>query len=269
MIQSFFSWIGGKYTLCQELIPLFPPHKVYIEPFLGSGVVFLNKSKAGFSILNDKNKYLHNLFQCCKYDLDDLIVGCELLVKDRNTFDYFKRTIRRNPDQIEKAVMFLYLVNCSFNTSGNEFYFRCPTDFKNDDWTNKILNICKTIHKKLNTDTVIENLDFSNLLWKYVYHSKEDIFIYLDPPYYCANDTDYYKHVFSKNQHLSLYNCLNIMPSNVKWLLSYDDVPEIRDYYCNFNIFNTKGVSYTMSLETRPRKSELIITNYEINQRLF
>ena len=47
---------GGKGKTYQHLINLMPPHKKYIEPFLGSGIVIKNKLKAKINIGNDINK---------------------------------------------------------------------------------------------------------------------------------------------------------------------------------------------------------------------
>ncbi|OUR62365.1 hypothetical protein A9Q74_05180 [Colwellia sp. 39_35_sub15_T18] len=47
---------GGKGKTYQHLINLMPPHKKYIEPFLGSGIVIKNKLQAKVNIGNDIDK---------------------------------------------------------------------------------------------------------------------------------------------------------------------------------------------------------------------
>ena len=45
------------------LLPHFPPHKTWIEPFFGSGSAFFNKPKAQYNIVNDLDSDVFNLFQ--------------------------------------------------------------------------------------------------------------------------------------------------------------------------------------------------------------
>ena len=44
------------------IISQMPKHKAYLEPFMGSLAVFLNKDKAVLETINDKDSRLVNLF---------------------------------------------------------------------------------------------------------------------------------------------------------------------------------------------------------------
>lgn len=35
--------LGNKKSIAHKIIPYFPEHKIYIEPFFGSGGMFFNK----------------------------------------------------------------------------------------------------------------------------------------------------------------------------------------------------------------------------------
>ncbi|WP_375657440.1 DNA adenine methylase, partial [Bartonella sp. CM120XJJH] len=43
--QTLFAWMGGKHYLRKKIIPILNniDNETYVEPFLGSGVIFLNK----------------------------------------------------------------------------------------------------------------------------------------------------------------------------------------------------------------------------------
>ncbi len=56
------------------------------ELFLGSGVIFLNKQSAKYSIINDLNGEITNLFQCVQNDFDDLAKQLEWFVCSRQLF---------------------------------------------------------------------------------------------------------------------------------------------------------------------------------------
>lgn len=55
--------LGNKKKLLPKLLPLFPNHSIYVEPFFGTGSVFFGKPKAKYNILNDLDSDVYNLFQ--------------------------------------------------------------------------------------------------------------------------------------------------------------------------------------------------------------
>ncbi|MFR8055622.1 MAG: DNA adenine methylase, partial [Bilophila wadsworthia] len=46
LTRPFLKWAGGKYRLLDRLLPSIPAGARLVEPFVGSGAVFLN---AGFA----------------------------------------------------------------------------------------------------------------------------------------------------------------------------------------------------------------------------
>ncbi len=58
--RSLYGWNGGKYYEAEELISLFPKHRLYVEVFFGSGVLLLNKPKANQEFANDNFTELIN-----------------------------------------------------------------------------------------------------------------------------------------------------------------------------------------------------------------
>lgn len=57
------TYFGGKSVLAPRIVALFPPHAVYVEPYLGSGACFFSKAPAPLSILNDTDGALVNFFR--------------------------------------------------------------------------------------------------------------------------------------------------------------------------------------------------------------
>ena len=72
----------------------------------------------------------------------------------------------------------------------------------------------------------------------------ENVFVYLDPPYFVKGKSLYMNH-YSRRDHerLSLY-LQNEAPFN--WVLSYDDVSQIREMYMNSELFRFP-LKYTVS----------------------
>ncbi|WP_309628196.1 DNA adenine methylase [Brevundimonas sp.] len=56
-------YFGSKFRLARKLLPYFPPHDQYGEPFGGSGSVLLHKPRSRVEIYNDLDDDLVNLFR--------------------------------------------------------------------------------------------------------------------------------------------------------------------------------------------------------------
>jgi len=61
-MKPFLKWAGGKYRLVDKIKALLPEGKRLIEPFVGSGAVFLNVDYPEY-FLSDSNPDLINTFQ--------------------------------------------------------------------------------------------------------------------------------------------------------------------------------------------------------------
>ncbi|MHC4743104.1 MAG: DNA adenine methylase [Planctomycetota bacterium] len=56
-------WHGGKYYLAQRIISIFPPHRIYLEPFGGAASVLLNKEPVEVEAYNDLDLRISRLFR--------------------------------------------------------------------------------------------------------------------------------------------------------------------------------------------------------------
>jgi len=64
-IRPFLKWAGGKYRLLERIKTQLPSGNRLIEPFVGSGAVFLNTDYDKY-LLGDINPDLINLYGCLK-----------------------------------------------------------------------------------------------------------------------------------------------------------------------------------------------------------
>ncbi|WP_333715816.1 Dam family site-specific DNA-(adenine-N6)-methyltransferase [Pantoea eucrina] len=116
--RSFLKWAGGKHSVLDEILAVMPAGKRLIEPFVGSGSVFIN---AGFkrNLLGDINPDLINLFNQLQGNPDAVIntahqleKGCftnEAYVAMRNEFN------GRQAHAMRHASLFLALMRTCFN----------------------------------------------------------------------------------------------------------------------------------------------------------
>lgn len=88
-----------------------------------------------------------------------------------------------------------------------------------------------------------------------------DTLFYLDPPYWDC-EKDYGKNIFSKNDFYALKEILDSLKG--KFILSLNDVPEVRDLFKGYNIQDKKirwSVNQKAAAESH-NGNELIIYNF-------
>ncbi len=59
-------WLGGKRRLAPQILPLFPDHACYVEPFCGAAAMFFLKQPSDCEVINDINGELVNLYRIAK-----------------------------------------------------------------------------------------------------------------------------------------------------------------------------------------------------------
>ena len=56
-------WPGGKYRIAKRLIPHFPEHTTYVEPFAGGASIFFQKPPAEYNVLGDLDPYVWKFYR--------------------------------------------------------------------------------------------------------------------------------------------------------------------------------------------------------------
>jgi DNA adenine methylase len=114
MAKPLIPWIGGKRRLAKEIIPLFPKHSCYVEPFCGAAAIFFLKEPVEAEVLNDINADLGNLYRVVKYHLQELAAQFRWVLLSRENFDHFMMTRPEVLTDIQRAARFLYLQKLAF-----------------------------------------------------------------------------------------------------------------------------------------------------------
>jgi len=85
-MKALLKYPGGKWRIATWIISHFPPHKVYCEPFFGSGAVFFLKPPARIETINDMDGNVVNLFRVCRENPEKLARAVELTPWSREEF---------------------------------------------------------------------------------------------------------------------------------------------------------------------------------------
>lgn len=258
-MNSFMSWIGGKKALRDEIISRFPTdYKRYIEVFGGGGWILFHKAPGNdFEVYNDRNPNLANLYRCVRDHPDELISELTYALNSRTDFDYIRKVMKTPTEipDVKRAAYFYQLIRYSY-ASGLDSYASQPHSM----WNNfpLITNACARLQK-----VVIENKDFEKLIDQY---DRPESFFYCDPPYF--ETEDYYEDVgFTKADHIRLADRLSSIEG--KYLLSYNDCPEIRELYESRGA-RIESISRLSNIAQRyeagKQYDELIISNYDTKE---
>jgi len=129
-VRPFLKWLGGKYRIVEKITDVLPKGRKLIEPFVGSGAVFLNTNYDQY-LLNDANTDLITLYQSLQERGAAFIEACRLLFVPKNNTErqyyHFRAQFNSSRDPIERSVLFLYLNRhgynglCRYNAKRGEF----------------------------------------------------------------------------------------------------------------------------------------------------
>jgi len=259
MSGSPIGWVGGKSRLAREIVRRIPIHGVFIEPFAGAANVLFAKPKeiSQVEVLNDVHGELTNLFRCMRDRPLELIERLRWRLVSQEDFYHERDLVGRevNRCETERAAAFLWLVKCSFGSKmgrkASFGYARGLSRFRSD----LIVDTIKRVHERL-LHVYVFNEDFEKLIARF---DRSDTFYYCDPPYWGAEK--HYEHVIGKADHERLSTALQRIKG--KFLLSYNDAPEIRRLY-EWAIVEEVTTCYSLPKEANRQVTELLIRNYEL-----
>ena len=219
----------------------------YIEVFGGAGwILFAKESHAKIEVYNDINGQLVNLFRVVKYHPEALQKELDWILMSREQFfDALQDT--KGLTDIQRAAKFWIAIKESFGSDCCSFGVR-PKNI--EDGIAFLRETSKRLRK-----VVIENVDFEQLIKTY---DRKMALFYLDPPYY--NAEKYYPDRFQPEDHMRLKNALEKIQG--KFILSYNDCPEIRELYQGYRIIESDRNDNLASKTKARRYRELIIKNY-------
>lgn len=266
-INSPFRYAGGKFYARKLIHQHIPKHSYYIEPFAGGASIFFAKKKAEKNWLNDIDDDLVNCFIIIRDYPEQLIerLKGEKATKERHT--YYKN-IYRPKTKLDRAVRWFYLNRTSYSGIMNKqncyWGYGDKYSMRPENWPR---NIRRTSMKL--KDVKLTSLDFEEVIGK----SPDGALLFIDPPYFNADQDKFYTYYFAKADHYRLCNVLKRNNNRLYFLLTYDNSPEIRTLYkwvvslveeeWNYTLYRTDDQkNRTKRKGTRYKGRELFIMNY-------
>ncbi len=247
--------LGNKRRMKNDLVRYFPKHKMRIELFFGAGGSFFHLPAAKYSIVNDLDDDVTNLYLVIQNDLERLRSEIKIVPISEKLLHHWKN--KKEVDPVKKAVRFLFLSNFTYMGKGDTLRFGL------DNAKDSILNNLTTTFDKLKNVKIMSR-DFREVLSAISFskglNDKEQCFVYLDPVYL---DTEHYYKV-PKWTESDTIDCLDIMINcGIKSAMSEFDHPFVIAEAAN------RGLNIIYLRERaniKNRRTEILITNYQIEQ---
>lgn len=251
MAKPIVPWLGGKRRLAKHILPLFPEHKTYVEPFCGGAALFFLKDEVKTEVLNDFNGELVNLYRVVKYHLEEFLRQFKWALISRQEFLFNKQTRPELLTDIQRASRFYYLQKLAFGGKVSDQHFgtsaSCPPKLN----LLRIEEDLSAAHLRL-ARVCIEQLDWAECIKRY---DRDYTLFYLDPPYW---QTEGYGLDFSFEQYEKMAKLAKSCKG--KMVISVNDIDAMRDVFKDLTM-KTVSTNYTVGGNKKAAK-ELIITNF-------
>ncbi len=257
------SYYGAKTTMLGKILPLFPPHRCYIEPFGGSAVVLLNKEPAPVEVYNDLSDDIVNFFRQLREHPDEIVRRLTLTPYARAEFDLSKNPPPDPESDLDRAIRFFIFANYRFNGEMG----KKTVGWKRARTRNQALTFARKIPKlERAIDRLravqIEKRDFADVLTAF---DGPDSFAYCDPPYIGFEKE--YRDLFFADDHERLADCLRRFEGRA--MVSYYDCPEARALYPGWHARVIEKYNHAGNGKQGSRRrivKELLLMNYDPEQ---
>lgn len=259
-MKCILKYPGAKNRIADWICGYIPPHKVYLEPYFGSGAVFFKKAPARIETLNDLDGNVVNYFRIIREQPEQLIRALKMTPYARDEY-YAAYEVNSEDSDLEKARKFA--VRCWQGFGSSSLYrngFRSSQQsvgpHTTKEWENFPDRLIEASKRLKNAQ--IESLPSVELIRRY---DTKDVFIYADPPYlHGTRKGNLYRYEMEDQDHIELLEILKRHPGKV--LLSGYDNNLYNDLLVGWN----KAHKNTQA-EAGIKRTETIWMNYEIGQQ--
>lgn len=247
--------LGNKRAIAHKIIPYFPAHKFYIEPFFGAGGMFFSKPKAKYNSVNDLDSDVFNLFQVVMDRREEFEEMLRIMPIHQDLLKHWMQN--KETDPIRKAVRFIFLSNFTYMGKGD-----CLKNTMEKEKGGIYSKLSKT--QLFLSDVRIFNEPFDRYFKSLVIDSlaRKAAFIYADPPY--LDTTNNYQSGFKEKDTRDLFKCL--VETGIKFAVSEFDNDVISDLVDEYQL-NKVVIGERRNMKNR--RTEILVMNYRNQPTLF
>jgi len=259
-MNGILKYPGAKNRIAPWICEHIPEHKVYLEPFFGSGAVFFHKNPCHIETINDLYGEIVNFFKMLRDYPDDLLRAIELTPFSREEYNNACFEIEGD-EPLEKARKFCVWCWQSFGSNQkHKSGFRSGQQSNSPNparaWGGILLNSIESFAIRIK-DAQIECLPAIELINRYC---TPDVFIYCDPPYLTELRKNHlYRFELSRDDQITLLESLIKHPGMV--MISGYDSDLYNTYLRGWNKVKKKTMA-----ELSLSRTEVLWMNYELGQ---
>lgn len=234
---------GGKHKIC-KLVELLVDKAgdncaTYIEPFAGRAGIAIDLLLRGIVseiVINDSDSAIYSFWRSVVQENDsflDKLYNTPVTIEEWQKQKEIYLAARRYSLEYGFSTFYLNRTNHSGILSSGPIGGAAQKDWKLDARYNKD-DLARKIQiiGQLRTRISVFNRDVLSFIPNQLKKYGKDAFVYFDPPYYCKGK-ELYQNYFDDKKHKALFAKIK---AEVKcpWIVSYDDVPQIREIYQEF-----------------------------------
>ncbi len=251
MSEPIIPWIGGKRRLAATLLPQFPPHTCYVEPFCGAAALFFLKEPSKVEVLNDINSDLVHLYRVLQHHLEEFVRQFKWALASREMFKWAQQTPPETLTDIQRAARFFYLQRQAFGGKVAGQTYGTATTSPSRLNLLRIEEDLSQAHLRLN-GVQIEHLPWAECFARY---DRPHTLVYMDPPYW---GTAGYGVDFGLAEYAQMADLMRGMQGHA--IVSVNDIPEMRQAFAGLPMASVP-IAYTVGKAGKARAParELII----------
>lgn len=254
MATPIVPWVGGKRRLAKRILPIFPAHECYVEPFAGGAALFFLKEPSDVEVLNDINGELINLYRVVKHHLEEFVRQFKWALISRQLYGWLKKTPEETLTDIQRAARFYYIQKMSFGGKVANQTFGTATTAAPRLNLLRIEEELSAAHLRLSR-TYIEHLAWDECIRRY---DRPHTLFYLDPPYW---GTEGYGVDFGLEQYALMADLAKSIKGRM--IVSVNDIPAMRQAFAGLEMERLE-INYTVGGAGRSKGAagELLIRNW-------
>lgn len=277
LIKSPLNYVGGKYKLLPQILPLFPDNiNTFVDLFGGGFNVGINV-KANKIIYNDSCYQVTELLSTMKNtDLNEQLNIIKSYIEEyylsktnQDGYLQLRKFYNENCENFSLPILFYTLICYSFN---NQIRFNSKNEYNmpfgknkssfNSTLENKYIKFVNELHNK---DINFFSKDFRELK---INNLLQNDFVYIDPPYYNSIASYNENNGWTEQDEKDLLNLLDqLNDKNIKFALSNNfkyNNPFLKEWSNKYNIhyLNYDYNNCNYQKKDKSKDIEVLITNY-------